>query len=337
MLDSASLEALRGKKNLLAFSGGVDSAALFFLLIEANIEFDIALVNYNTRTSSKDEEEYAKELGKKYGKKCFTKSVKLPKKDFEASARSERYEFFGQIIKEYGYDNLVTAHQLNDRLEWFLMRFAKGAGVRELSGMKAVSKKDCYMVVRPLLKTSKNSLYVYLKDKKIKYFEDESNSDKSYERNYFRHEFSNAFLDKFESGVARSFEILSSEAAMFESDFFRSDSLVVFKSISQDKDISNAALALKQIGYLPSSAQRSEIGEKFDIVVGGAFCVAKSKDGYIYAAPYAKEKMQKEFKESCRVLLIPSKIRSYLYDIGANPKDLKADIDYFFGCAGRVK
>lgn len=337
MLDSVSLEALKGKKNLLAFSGGADSTALFFLLMEADIDFDIALVNYNTRTSSKDEEEYAKELGSKYGKKCFTKSVKLPKKDFEASARRERYGFFEEIIKEHGYDSLVTAHQLNDKLEWFLMRFAKGAGVRELSGMKAVSKEDDHAVVKPLLKTSKNSLYEYLKVRKIKYFEDESNDDKSYERNYFRHEFSNAFLDKFESGVARSFEILGSEATMFESEFFRLGSLVAFKSISKDKDISNAALALKQIGYLPSFAQRDEIGEKFDAVVGGAFCVAKSKDGYVYVTPYMSETMQKEFKEACRVSLVPSKVRGYLSKNGVNPKNLKSEIDYFFGCVGGVR
>ncbi|HOI83572.1 MAG TPA: tRNA lysidine(34) synthetase TilS, partial [Campylobacterales bacterium] len=38
MLEGVSLEALKGKKNLLAFSGGVDSTALFFLLMEADIE-----------------------------------------------------------------------------------------------------------------------------------------------------------------------------------------------------------------------------------------------------------------------------------------------------------
>ena len=40
---------IKNSKNLLAFSGGVDSTALFFLLLKENISFDIAIVNYNVR------------------------------------------------------------------------------------------------------------------------------------------------------------------------------------------------------------------------------------------------------------------------------------------------
>jgi 7-cyano-7-deazaguanine synthase in queuosine biosynthesis len=36
----------------VAFSGGGDSTALFFLLLEQNIPFDIAHVNYQTREQS---------------------------------------------------------------------------------------------------------------------------------------------------------------------------------------------------------------------------------------------------------------------------------------------
>ena len=46
---------IKNSKNLLAFSGGVDSSALFFLLLNHKIDFDIAIVNYNTREQSKDE------------------------------------------------------------------------------------------------------------------------------------------------------------------------------------------------------------------------------------------------------------------------------------------
>lgn len=58
-------------KNLLAFSSGVDSSALFFILLENNIPFDLAIVNYNTREESKNEIAYAKELTEKYNKKNF--------------------------------------------------------------------------------------------------------------------------------------------------------------------------------------------------------------------------------------------------------------------------
>ena len=57
-----NFSAIKESKNLLAFSAGVDSSALFFLLLKQNIPFDIAIVNYNVRVQSKDEVNYAKEL-----------------------------------------------------------------------------------------------------------------------------------------------------------------------------------------------------------------------------------------------------------------------------------
>ena len=70
MLKNSSLEKLQGKKNLLAFSAGVDSTALFFILLQNNINFDIAIVNYNTREQSQEELAYAKELASTYNLKC---------------------------------------------------------------------------------------------------------------------------------------------------------------------------------------------------------------------------------------------------------------------------
>ena len=65
---------IKNSKNLLAFSGGVDSSALFFLLLNHKIDFDIAIVNYNTREQSKDEIAYALNLAKEYKKEIFIKS-----------------------------------------------------------------------------------------------------------------------------------------------------------------------------------------------------------------------------------------------------------------------
>ena len=112
---------IKNQKNLLAFSAGVDSTSLFFLLLKQNIPFDIAIVNYNLREQSKDEISYAKELALKYNKKIFLKDIKLENSsNFEKTARDIRYKFFEEIISKNSYENLITAHQLNDKLEWFI-------------------------------------------------------------------------------------------------------------------------------------------------------------------------------------------------------------------------
>ena len=87
MLELSSLEILKNKKNLLAFSGGADSTSLFFLLIKHNIKFDIAIVNYNQRAQSIEEVAYAKELASKYNLECHTLLAPAIDKNFESKAR----------------------------------------------------------------------------------------------------------------------------------------------------------------------------------------------------------------------------------------------------------
>jgi len=125
-----NLEQFKDKKNLLAFSGGVDSTALFFLMQEAGVSFDIATVDYGIRQESKDEVAYAKTLAAKYNKKLFLHEAKKIETNFEHTARKVRYSFFDKVIESCGYENLITAHQLDDRFEWFLMQLGRGAGIR---------------------------------------------------------------------------------------------------------------------------------------------------------------------------------------------------------------
>ena len=192
MLELENLELLKNRKNLLAFSAGVDSSALLFLLLEHNISFDIALVNYGLREQSKEEEAYTLELAQKYNLKAHITHAPTFENNFEKNARDFRYAFFDRLMQNY--DNLLTAHQLNDQLEWFLMRLTKGAGTTELLGLEPVSQRKDYRVVRPLLQHSKEELLEYLNKHQHHYFIDESNIDEKYERNHFRKNFSNKLL-----------------------------------------------------------------------------------------------------------------------------------------------
>ena len=197
-------------KNLLAFSAGVDSTALFFYLLDKNIPFDMAIVNYHTRETSDEEVEYAKNLAKKYNKKIFVKECFLDKFS-EKTARDCRYKFFEEIIKRQGYETLILAHQLNDRFEWFLMQLSKGAGLKELIAMEEYEKRDFYTIWRPFYNTSREEIEEYLKKNNIKHFIDESNFDQKYKRNFIRHNFANEFIKFFKDGIKKSFEYLEED------------------------------------------------------------------------------------------------------------------------------
>ncbi len=318
LLSRKSLEAVKNKKNLLAFSAGVDSSALFFLLLEKKIDFDIALVNYHTRESSSKEAKRARELAKRFQKKVYIKETLLQNANFEHEARKIRYSFFEEIITKHRYDNLLTAHHLNDRLEWFLMQFCKGAGVVEMIGFEEIEKRERYTLIRPLIECDKKSLKEYLDKNEIKYFIDESNFDTKYRRNYFRKEFSNRLVDEFKEGIKKSFRYLGEDkSALFKLDVIKKiENLYILKRSGDDKrDIRQIDKVLKIMGYILSSSQRDEILRQKDIVIANSICVALH-DKKIYISPFVKKTMPKTFKNRCQKEMIPPKIRPYLYMIG---------------------
>ncbi len=313
-LHKSTVDFLKKNKNLLAFSAGVDSSALFFILKSLGIEFDLAIVDYNTRVQSKDEVRYAKELSNSYKKKLFLHTCKLESANFEHNARQERYGFFTKVIKENGYTNLLTAHHLNDKLEWFLMQLGKGSGLVEMIGMSEIEKREDFNIVRPLLHVSKKSLKNFLLANDIRYFIDESNSDFKYTRNQIREKYSNSFIKDFESGLVKSFEYLDADINLIlPKKELRIKNLFVIKRDKEDlKNIRQIDKIVKKLGALLSASARTEITRTKDCVISGKIAIVFEKD-FIFISPFIKANMPKYFKESCRLNQIPTKVRPYLH------------------------
>jgi len=311
---------INSSNNLLAFSAGIDSTALFFLMIDNNINFDIAIVNYNQREQSKDEVIYATQLAHKYNKKCFISEFPRYTQFSEKCARDYRYNFFDEIMIKDSYDSLLTAHQLNDKLEWFLMQLTKGAGLTELLGMEEKSFKNNYKVLKPLLNYSKETLQNYLDDKNIKYFVDESNQDQKYKRNYFRHNFSDKLLSEFESGISKSFQYLQKDINSLNSSIevkefeqlhlykFNGDINLAIRIIDKD---------LKKRGIIISKATRDEIIKQKTIIVSHNIAISINET-QIFIAPSIKINMDKKFKERCRVSKTPQNIRAYISTLSSD-------------------
>ena len=314
-LDTSTTPYLQQGKNLLAFSAGIDSTALFFLLLENSISFDIALVNYKMRPESDKEEAYAKKLAKRYGLQCYIAKAPKFESHFEENARKFRYNFFDSLMDEHNYQNLITAHQLNDQLEWFLMRLTKGAGTVELLGLESVSKRKNYHLLRPLLHHSKKELLAYLKSHDHAYFVDSSNSNECFERNYFRHHFSDKLIDEYQEGILKSFSYLREDKKILTKGYkeiFHQKELYVLEFENEYLKIRLADRYLKKLGYLLSSAQREELTKENSIVFGGEWAV-EFIDNRLFIAPYCQTVIPKKEKERYRMAKIPPKVRGYCY------------------------
>ncbi|KLE10208.1 tRNA lysidine(34) synthetase TilS [Aliarcobacter butzleri] len=312
-----NFSAIKESKNLLAFSAGVDSSALFFLLLKQNIPFDIAIVNYNVRVQSKDEVNYAKELALKYNKQIYIKDIKLEStSNFEKMARDIRYKFFEEVIDENSYETLITAHQLNDKLEWFLMQLTKGAGLVELIGFNEFEQKENYKVYKPLLEITKEELESFLKQENIKYFIDNSNFDEKYKRNYFRHNFSDKLLNEYTNGIKKSFKYLQDDINSLNIEITPIkifDELEIYKN-QNDNNLNIRIIdnSLKKRGFLLSSAQRKEIIKQKEITISHKINITLNED-FIWICPKIEINIDKKFKEFYRINKIPKNIRNYIY------------------------
>lgn len=304
------LSFLKKGRNLLAFSYGSDSSALFHFLVQEKIDFDLVMINYKTRKNSDLEELKAKELALKFHKKIFIKHAPKFQSNFEKKARDFRYDFFEKICLEQDYDHLILAHHLNDQFEWFLMQLSRGAGLAEILGMQECEKRSNYILLRPLLFISKDEISSFLKEKDIFYFHDESNENEKYFRNYMRKNFSNAFVSEFHQGLKRSFFYLDEDRKK----------LYDFENIKEiqgllicPKNESLIARAVKMKGLLLSTAQRKEF-LKGDCVLGGKIALVYKNEQAIVFEYETCQKLPKNFKEECRIAKIPRLLRAYLYN-----------------------
>ena len=317
MLPSSVVKTLQTSKNLLAYSAGGDSTALFFLLLEHHIPFDIAIVDYGVRDQSKEEVRYAKRLAREYDKECFVKTAPALERNFEAGARKIRYDFFEELIDTHNYDTLLMAHHLGDRLEWFLMQLCKGAGCLELAGMRMIERRDGYTLVRPLLQRSKEELLEYLQNKDIRYFHDASNDDESFLRNRFRHLFAEPLLKEYADGIRRSFEYMDEDRELLEEEcevFKEGEMSCFYAPASQRAALRCIDIELKRRGYVLSASEKEELKRGENSIVGRKYLIVFHSK-LVCITPYSDKKptLPKEFKEECRKLAIEPKLRPFLF------------------------
>ncbi len=140
------------------------------------------------------------------------------KLSLEAGAREVRYEFFREALGSL--DRIATAHTLDDQAETVLMKLARGAGTRGLSGIypevsvehSALSTQHsakAKAIVRPLLAIRRERLIEYLNELEQKWREDSSNRDLRHTRNRVRH----GILPRLEENVNPSVREALAEAA----------------------------------------------------------------------------------------------------------------------------
>lgn len=178
-----------GSRILIAVSGGPDSMALLSILSQLQKKYAwqlaIAHVNYGLRGKESDQDmALVQKTAETLGIPLYNlKKRSLPKKSEEA-LRDIRYDFFKTLAEKHDFDLVALAHHQDDQAETVLMHLIRGSGSRGLEGMRP--QRDIY--IRPLLTFSKQEILNFVKEAKIPYRLDQSNTENIYFRNRVRNE-----------------------------------------------------------------------------------------------------------------------------------------------------
>jgi tRNA(Ile)-lysidine synthase len=231
-----------GARVLVALSGGSDSVALLYLMLELQREGDlmvagIAHLNHRLRGAASDEDEaFCRTVAESLSLGIIAESVDVAAtarhlhRSIEDAARRARYEFLSRAATSLGAERIAIGHTRNDQAETFLLRLLRGAGPVGLAGIHPRAG----IVVRPLLDIGRDELREYLARQGILFREDASNLDVTIPRNRVRHEALPMLRERFSPAIVRTLsreaEIAREDSEYFDQMVARAETAVVSRA-----------------------------------------------------------------------------------------------------------
>ncbi|MCW8921447.1 MAG: tRNA lysidine(34) synthetase TilS [Sedimenticola sp.] len=178
---------------LVGFSGGLDSQVLLHALValQSQLSQPIRAVHtdHGLQPQSADWAAHCRLICDTYQiplTDCQLNLKPLKGESLEAVAREARYRAFAQELNPG--EMLLTAHHQDDQVETLLLQLLRGAGLSGLAAMPELTGFAQGFHARPLLGYSRADLEAYAREQGLEWIEDGSNLDRSFDRNYLRHE-----------------------------------------------------------------------------------------------------------------------------------------------------
>ncbi|MBQ1732555.1 MAG: tRNA lysidine(34) synthetase TilS [Bacteroidales bacterium] len=180
----------KGTRLLCAVSGGIDSMVMLSLLNEMNYECVVAHCNFGLRGDESDgDEQFVREMCEKMYIPCFVNTFDTHKfadetgLSIQMAARKLRYDWFYELAEKKNCSYIALAHNSDDQVETAILNFARGTGIRGVSGMKPLAGK----LFRPLIEVSRADIVQISTEDNIPFHNDSTNATTKYARNKVRH------------------------------------------------------------------------------------------------------------------------------------------------------
>ena len=169
---------------IVAISGGPDSVALLaglcLLSPQLGMEIRAAHVNHGLRgQESEDDQRFVAGLCEALGIRLTVHRLKgmiLEGGNLEERLRVQRYRLLEEQAAAQGAV-VATAHHADDQAETLLLKLARGAGLKGLSGIypRLQDQEGRLRVIRPLLSFRRQEILDYLERRRMTFRTDASN------------------------------------------------------------------------------------------------------------------------------------------------------------------
>lgn len=213
---------IKGRQITVALSGGADSMAMLYALLELSkdLKITVSAAHFNHMIRGEEafrDEEFVKNACEKLGVKLFCGSADVPKfarlnkMSMELAARKLRYEF----LENNAPDLIATAHTASDNLETVLLNLTRGTGLKGLCGIPSVRGR----FIRPIHLCTRYTVEKYCTEKDIDFVTDSTNLCDDYTRNKLRHGAVPILKDlnaSVENTVSRMTAVLSEDSDFIE-------------------------------------------------------------------------------------------------------------------------
>ncbi len=272
-----------GDSVLIGVSGGPDSVALLYLLIDLapslSLRLGIAHLNHGLRGLDSDyDAQFVLSLAQRLGLACYIEKIDIHryrhryKLSLEEAGRHIRYRFLKKIAKQNGFNKIAVGHHRDDNAEHVLMYMIRGSGPLGLSGVPPIREG---MIVRPLVGLTRSQLIGFLSKKKITYVFDKSNSDDRFIRNRVRNRLIPTLKEAYNPRIV---ETLDRQASIIRSEEEWLETIVqqMYGQSVVDEKVESVTISIRKIYAFPVAAKRRIIRKAIYRIKGNLRCITFS-------------------------------------------------------------
>ncbi len=241
-------------KILVGFSGGLDSSLLLYATCKAFPDRHLRAIHCNHGQSIQSEAwfQLAQQRSGELGVELLYEKLDLPAGATENQARQARYAAFARHMTEDSV--LLLGHHADDQIETMLLRLLRGTGLKGVLAMPHSREFQAGILVRPLLRYTKEQLETYASEAGLQWVEDKGNRDDCHDRNYLRNRILPLIRDRWphtHASVLKTLDNLSEEQSCL-SDYAQ----FLAEQVDVQKEAYGQSIDLGKLGLINIRGQR---------------------------------------------------------------------------------